>query len=288
MNNSFDWNSPELIQLIQSGLNEDIGKGDFSVLAAIGNETQGSAEMIMKEDAIIAGLPLAQIIYSLIDPTIQIETAAMEGSKVSKGQRILTVKGKASTILSGERLVLNFIQRLSGIATVANHYATLAKPYGVTILDTRKTTPGLRKLEKYAVKTGGCDNHRMGLYDMIMLKDNHIDFCGGITPAILKTQAYLKENNLSLPIEVETRNLAEVTEVCMIGGIQRIMLDNFSPDEIKEALKVINKQFETEASGGITKENLEAYLATGVDFISIGALTHSVKSTDISLKTTLL
>lgn len=287
MNNSFDWNSPELIQLIQSGLKEDIGKGDFSVLAAIGNETQGTADMIVKEDAIIAGLPLAQIIYTLIDPTIQIDIVAKEGSKVSKGQRILSVKGKAATILSGERLVLNFIQRLSGIATIANHYADLAKPYGVTILDTRKTTPGLRKLEKYAVKTGGCDNHRMGLYDMIMLKDNHIDFCGGITAAIQKTQSFLKENNLSLPIEVETRNLSEVKEACKVGGIQRIMLDNFQPHEIKEALTHINKQFETEASGGITKENLLDYLATGVDFISIGALTHSVKSIDISLKTSL-
>jgi nicotinate-nucleotide pyrophosphorylase (carboxylating) len=197
----------------------------------------------------------------------------------------MEVSGSAISILSTERLVLNFCQRLSGIATLSKQYADVAKPFNVKILDTRKTTPGLRVLEKWAVRTGGCQNHRTGLYDMIMLKDNHIDFCGGIEKAIHLVQKYLQDNNLKLPVEIETRNLKEVEEACSTGGINRIMLDNFTPEELKKAVSFIDKRFETEASGGITLHNLADYAKTGVDFISVGALTHSPFSVDISLKT---
>ncbi|MCO6495017.1 MAG: carboxylating nicotinate-nucleotide diphosphorylase [Bacteroidetes bacterium] len=279
------WVDSKIQQLIDIGLEEDIGSTPHSSISAIPKGTFGYAQMIAKEEGIVAGLPLASEIFKKINPSITICQLVSEGQKVSTGSVLMTFEGDATDILSGERLILNFIQRLSGIATVSNKYATLAKAYGVTILDTRKTTPGMRLLEKYAVKIGGAENHRMGLFDMIMLKDNHIDFCGGITQAINKTHEYLKQNKLSLKIEVETRNLEEVKEACAIGEIHRIMLDNFSPKDIIEALKIINKRFETEASGGITEQNLTEYLKTGVDYISIGALTHSVKSMDISLKT---
>jgi len=279
------WEDSHIHQLISLSLQEDIGNGDHSSLASISKNTKGSANMLFKEDAVVAGLPLAKIIYHKIDPSLSITELVKDGDIVKKGTVALKVSGNAVSILSGERLVLNFIQRLSGIASISKKYADLARPYNTTILDTRKTTPGLRVLEKYAVKTGGCDNHRTGLYDMIMLKDNHVDFCGGITKAIERTHQYLAEKNLDLKIEVETRNLQEVEEACKTGGIQRIMLDNFTPKDISLALNTINKRFETEASGGITYDNLIPYLETGVDFISIGALTHSVKSVDISLKT---
>jgi len=279
------WEDSHIHQLITLSLQEDIGNGDHSSLASIPKNTKGSANMLFKEDSVVAGLPLAKIIFHKIDPTLLVTDKVKDGDFVKKGTIALTVSGNAISILSGERLVLNFIQRLSGIASISKKYADLAKPYNVKVLDTRKTTPGLRILEKYAVKTGGCDNHRTGLYDMIMLKDNHVDFCGGITNAIERTNTYLSEKNLNLKIEVETRNLKEVEEACKTGGIHRMMLDNFSPNDIKLALKIINNRFETEASGGITYDNLIPYLETGVDYISIGALTHSVKSVDISLKT---
>lgn len=285
MNLAKIWEDPNIHQLISISLQEDIGGGDHSSLASIPKNTKGSANMLFKEDAIVAGLPLAKIIFHKIDPTLIVMEQVKEGDFVKKGTTALNVIGNAVSILSGERLVLNFIQRLSGIASISKKYADLAKPYNVIILDTRKTTPGLRLLEKYAVKTGGCDNHRTGLYDMIMLKDNHVDFCGGITNAIERTHKYLSEHNVNLKIEVETRNLKEVEEACKIGGIHRIMLDNFSPNDIKLALKIIDNRFETEASGGINIDNIIPYLETGVNYISIGALTHSVKSADISLKT---
>ncbi len=279
------WKHPQVIRLVELGLQEDFGQTPHSSLTAIPKGTKGVAQMIAKSDGIVAGLPLANTIFQQINPSIEVEQLVSEGQKVIRGTILMKIQGESTDILSGERLILNFIQRLSGIATVANHYAELAKPYGVKILDTRKTTPGMRLLEKYAVKAGGAENHRIGLFDMIMLKDNHIDFCGSITQAIHKTLDYLKQNKLQLKIEIETRNLDEVKEACAVGNIHRIMLDNFSPSQIIEALKIIDKRFETEASGGITDENLLEYLKTGVDYISVGALTHSVKSMDISLKT---
>lgn len=279
------WKQDQVQQLIELGLNEDLGKAAHSSLAAIPPHTTGRAQMIAKEPGIIAGLPIAIEIFNKINPQINVELLVPEGSPVEYGTQLMHIQGSATDILSGERLVLNFIQRLSGIATTAHKYASLAAPYNVRILDTRKTTPGMRLLEKYAVKIGGADNHRMGLFDMIMLKDNHIDFCGGMAQAIQQTLKYLEEHSLNLKIEVETRNLDEVREVCEVGNIHRIMLDNFTPAQIQEALKIINHQFETEASGGIYEDNIAEYLKTGVDYISIGALTHSVKSLDISLKT---
>ncbi|MBX2985547.1 MAG: carboxylating nicotinate-nucleotide diphosphorylase [Bacteroidia bacterium] len=279
------WKHPQVIRLVELGLQEDFGQTPHSSLTAIPKGTKGVAQMIAKSDGIVAGLPLANTIFQQINPSIEVEQLVSEGQKVIRGTILMKIQGESTDILSGERLILNFIQRLSGIATVANHYAELAKPYGVKILDTRKTTPGMRLLEKYAVKAGGAENHRIGLFDMIMLKDNHIDFCGSITQAIHKTLDYLKQNKLQLKIEIETRNLDEVKEACAVGNIHRIMLDNFSPSQIIEALKIIDKRFETEASGGITDEHLLEYLKTGVDYISVGALTHSVKSMDISLKT---
>lgn len=281
------WNSPDVNLIIELALKEDIGPGDFSTLASIGPLQSGSAYMLFKENAVLCGLPLVSKVLQKVDPNVHIELLKEEGQWVSKGEKVLLLKGSAASILSSERLILNLLQRLSGIATLSRHYAEMAKPFGVTILDTRKTTPGLRLLEKYAVRVGGASNHRTGLYDMVMLKDNHVDFCGGIENAIVKTKNYLQQNNLNLAIEIETRNIEEVKEVLRVGGVQRIMLDNFSPEEINQALTLINKQYETEASGGINNSNLLEYLKTGVDFISIGALTHSSKNIDISLKTSL-
>ncbi len=281
------WNTTDVDLIIDLALKEDIGPGDYSTLASIGPLKMGSAFMLFKENAVLCGLPLVAKILSKVDPSIEIELLKEEGQWIQKGEKVLFLKGSASSILSSERLILNFVQRLSGIATLSKHYAQMAKPYGVTILDTRKTTPGLRLLEKYAVRVGGASNHRTGLYDMVMLKDNHVDFCGGIENAIVKTNNYLQQNNLTLAIEIETRNIEEVKEVLRVGGVQRIMLDNFNPEEITQALSLINKKYETEASGGINNSNLMEYLKTGVDFISIGALTHSSKNIDISLKTNL-
>jgi nicotinate-nucleotide pyrophosphorylase (carboxylating) len=281
------WESQEFEQLIKKALQEDIGSGDHSSLAVIPKDTEGKAKMLLKEDAVIAGIKLAEIIMRLYDSKVKVNSFVKDGQFCSKGTVLMEFSGSAISILSTERLILNFCQRLSGIATVSNQYATIAKPFQVKILDTRKTTPGLRILEKWAVAIGGCDNHRIGLYDMIMLKDNHVDFCGGINQAINAVHSYQKSNKLNLKIEIETRNLKEVEEVCHIGGVDRIMLDNFSPQELNQAVQIINKRFETEASGGITLENLVDYAKSGVDFISVGALTHSAKSIDISLKTIL-
>lgn len=276
--------SPQCVDFITRSLQEDIGSGDHSSLASIPKGTQGKARMLIKEDGIVAGLELANVIFKQVDVNLQVELLLADGDRVKKGDIGLLVQGSVHSILKSERLVLNCAQRLSGIATTTNKIVQLVEGLHTKILDTRKTTPQLRFLEKWAVTVGGGYNHRIGLYDMIMLKDNHVDYAGGIEAAITRTQTYLKENNLNLKIEVETRNISEVKQVLQVGGVNRIMLDNFSPTLLREAIMLIDSKFETEASGGITLETVREYAETGVDFISVGALTHSVKSLDISLK----
>lgn len=276
--------SKECTGFIAHSLKEDVGSGDHSSLASIPQGTKGKAHMLIKEDGIIAGLDLALAIFKQVDENLEIDFLLKDGDAVKKGDIALIVKGSVHSILKSERLVLNCAQRLSGIATMANKVTKLVEGTTTKILDTRKTTPGIRFLEKWAVTIGGAYNHRIGLYDMVMLKDNHVDYAGGITNAIESTNKYLAENQLNLKIEIETRNINEVKEVLKSGGVDRIMLDNFSPTEITEALALIDGEFETEASGGITLETVRSYAETGVDYISIGALTHSVKSMDISLK----
>lgn len=277
-------NNPEVLSLIEIAIKEDVGSGDHSSLACIPANSIGEAYCVAKQHGVIAGLPLVQLIFNRIDPTLKVTFHYKDGDQIKPGDVIFNVVGSDISILTGERLVLNFLQRLSGIATQSFEISEIIKGMHTKILDTRKTTPGLRVLEKYAVRVGGCLNHRMGLYDMIMLKDNHVDFAGGIEKAIQKTLAYLKQHNLDLKIEIETRNLEEVQEVLRVGGVHRIMLDNFTPTLLKQAIDLIGGQYETEASGGITKETLGQYASTGVDFISIGALTHSSKSIDLSLR----
>ncbi len=270
--------------LIDIALREDIGSGDHSSLACIGNDKIGNAYCLAKDDGIICGLDLAEYIFNKIDKSLEFKSNYIDGNEIKKGDTVFTVVGKSISILTAERLVLNFMQRLSGVATQSKKISSLLNGYNTKVLDTRKTTPGMRLFEKYAVKIGGSFNHRIGLYDMIMLKDNHIDFAGGIKQAIKKTHVYLKEHNLNLNIEVETRNLDEVQQVLNVGGINRIMLDNFTPELLKDAITLIDGKFETEASGGITIETIQSFAASGVDFISVGALTHSAKSIDLSLK----
>lgn len=270
--------------LIDIALREDIGSGDHSSLACIGNDKIGNAYCLAKDDGIICGLDLAEYIFNKIDKSLEFKSNFIDGNEIKKGDTVFTVVGKSISILTAERLVLNFMQRLSGVATQSKKISNLLIGYQTKVLDTRKTTPGMRLFEKYAVKIGGSFNHRIGLYDMIMLKDNHIDFAGGIKQAIEKTHDYLKEHNLNLNIEVETRNLDEVQQVLNVGGIQRIMLDNFTPELLKDAITLIDGKFETEASGGITIETIQSFADSGVDFISVGALTHSAKSIDLSLK----
>lgn len=269
---------------IESALQEDIGPGDYSSLAAFDSDRQGQARLIIKEAGILAGMELADMIFKQYDQSLQIERLLEDGQEVIPGDIGLTVKGKASSILSTERLVLNCMQRMSGIATKT---ALLNKKIAHTkakLLDTRKTTPNFRMLEKWAVAIGGGVNHRFALYDMVMLKDNHIDFAGGIGQAIANTKAYLQEHKLDLKIEVETRSLAEVDQVLAIGGIDYIMLDNMDFETMREAVRRIDGRYLVEASGGITEETLAKVAECGVDFISVGALTHTVKSLDISLK----
>lgn len=271
-------------ELINIALREDIGSGDHSSLACISADKTGTAYCTAKDDGIICGLPLAKYIFQKVDSSLVFTTNLKDGDTIKKGDTVFTVEGKSISILTAERLVLNFCQRLSGVATQSKNISTLLKDYHTKVLDTRKTTPGMRLFEKYAVKIGGSYNHRIGLYDMIMLKDNHIDFAGGIAQAIDQTHHYLKQNNLNLKIEIETRSLDEVKQVLAKGGINRIMLDNFTPSLLKEAITLINKQYETEASGGITQATITDFAASGVDYISVGALTHSAKSIDLSLK----
>lgn len=276
-------NIPNLQEQIKNAFAEDIGDGDHSTLASIPAEQEGRAQLLVKEGGILAGVELAKIIFDLYDPTLQFEEKIADGTAISPGDIAFIVSGSERSILSCERLVLNYLQRLSGIATKTAYYVSLTKGTKTQILDTRKTTPGLRGLEKWAVTVGGGGNHRMGLYDMIMLKDNHIDFCGGIEKAVSQTRKYLQSIGKDLKIEVETRNLGEVQQA-IDCNVDRIMLDNFSISETQKALEVINGKIETESSGGITDKTLRDYAECGVDFISVGALTHQISSLDLSLK----
>lgn len=276
--------SEELDQFIVQALYEDVRDGDHSSLAAIDSNNNGTAKLLVKDEGILCGMHIAQAILNKVDNTLEFEPLLQEGVSIKYGDIAFRVHGNAIAILTAERLVLNCMQRMSGIATQTKKYADAIKHTTTKVIDTRKTTPNLRFLEKYAVTVGGGANHRMGLYDMIMLKDNHIDYCGGITKAISKTKKYLEQHQLNLRIEVETRSIKDVEEVLEIGGIDRIMLDNYTPQQCAEAVQLINKQYETEASGGITLATICSYAETGVDFISVGALTHSVRSLDLSLK----
>lgn len=271
-------------QFIQAALQEDVGAGDFSTLASIEPSAKGKAVLKIKENGILAGVTLAQEIFHFLEPEASFELYHQDGDIVAAGAVAFEVSAKIHTILKAERLALNCMQRMSGIATLTNEYVQLLKGYPTKILDTRKTTPLFRAFEKEAVLIGGGENHRMGLYDMVMLKDNHIDFCGGISAAILKTNDYLTAHQLDLHIEVETRNLADVAEVIQVGRVHRIMLDNFEPSDAAKAVAMINGRFQTEASGGINKANIVAYAEAGVDFISVGAIIHHAVSMDLSLK----
>ncbi|MFA4871273.1 MAG: carboxylating nicotinate-nucleotide diphosphorylase [Pedobacter sp.] len=271
-------------QFIKNAISEDLGDGDHTSLSTIPANAQGKAKLLIKEDGIIAGVELAQEIFKQVDANLQIEVFINDGAAVKYGDIALTVSGSSQSILLAERLVLNCMQRMSGIATKTNHIVQLLSGYHTQLLDTRKTTPGLRYLEKWAVRIGGGVNHRIGLYDMILIKDNHVDYAGGIANAINAANQYLKEKNKQLEIEIEVRNLTELGEVLDSGNVNRIMLDNFSFTDLKEAVRLIDKKYITEASGGIVEENVTEYAACGVDYISMGALTHSVKSLDMSLK----
>lgn len=273
-----------IYEIIDNALREDIGDGDHSSLACVPENAVGKATLFVKDDGILAGVELAEMIFKRYDPSMEIEIFIPDGTAVKKGDIAFQVKGSSRSILATERLVLNFMQRMSGIATQTNQIVRLLDGLNTQLLDTRKTTPGIRYMEKWAVRIGGGKNHRFALYDMIMLKDNHLDYAGGIKPAIERTNAYLKSTGKDLKIEVEVRNEAELDEVLEIGNVNRIMLDNFTPDQIKAVLPCIPKIYEVEASGGITMETIRSFAETGVDFISVGALTHSFKSLDLSLK----
>jgi len=270
--------------IIERALIEDIGEGDHSSLACVPEKATGKATLYIKDDGIIAGIDLAHKIFKKYDPSLQFDSFIVDGSPVKNGDIAFQVIGSSRSILATERLVLNFMQRMSGIASQTNKIVSLLEGTPTKLLDTRKTTPGIRYVEKWAVRIGGGNNHRFALYDMIMLKDNHIDYAGGIEQAIQSTHTYLNETGKKLKIEIEVRDFIELKKVLEIGGVDRIMLDNFTPAELKEALLLIPDKYETEASGGITIENIREYAETGVDFISVGALTHSFKSLDMSLK----
>lgn len=269
---------------INAALKEDIGEGDHSSLASIPEGTQSRAKLLVKGEGILAGIALARQIFHTVDHSLQVEVNMKDGDPAKVGDIAFVVSGNAQSILSAERLVLNCMQRMSGVATYTRHLQHLISHTKARLLDTRKTTPNFRLPEKWAVAIGGGTNHRFALYDMVMLKDNHIDFAGGIRQAIRRTQQYLKDKNLDLSIEVETRNLDEVRQVLEVGGVHVIMLDNMPPEKMKEAVELINGQYITEASGGIDEQTIVEVAETGVDFISVGALTHSVKSLDMSLK----
>lgn len=274
----------DLKEFIKQSLAEDCGAGDFTTLGCVASNKKGKAQLLVKENGVIAGIELAEIIFRQLEEWITFEKKLNDGDKVKKGDVAFIVNGHAQTLLTAERLVLNCMQRMSGIATETSKFVEAVKGTGAKILDTRKTTPLNRLIEKWAVRIGGGYNHRFGLFDMIMIKDNHVDYAGGIKPAIHAASLYLRQNNLFLDIEIETRNIEEVKQVLATGQVKRIMLDNFSPSLLKEAIALINKKYETEASGGITLQNIMQYAETGVDFISTGTITHSVKSIDLSLK----
>ena len=274
----------EVDRIIENAIREDVGPGDYSSLACIPADATGKAKLLVKEAGIIAGVAFAQKVFAYVDADLKTEIKIEDGSAVAVGDIVLYVTGSSQSILKAERLLLNAMQRMSAIATKTRNYADLLKGTGTKILDTRKTTPGFRALEKMAVKIGGGENHRFALYDMIMLKDNHIDFAGGITKAIDKTKQYLKEKDLDLKIIVEARNLDEIEEILSNSGVHRILIDNFNYEDTRKAVKMINGNCQTESSGGITLETAKHYADCGVDFISSGALTHSVYNLDLSLK----
>jgi nicotinate-nucleotide pyrophosphorylase (carboxylating) len=273
-----------LHEFIKIALAEDIGEGDHSSLGAVPASKLSKARLLIKDDGIIAGLEMAERIFREINPSLRVTFFKHDGEVVKKGEVAFIVEGNSQSILSAERLVLNCMQRMSGIATYTNRLCKLIEGTSAQLMDTRKTTPNFRLMEKWAVAIGGGKNHRFALYDMVMLKDNHVDMAGGIRAAIENTKRYLHEKNKNLKIEIETRNLKEVQEVLNVGGVDIIMLDNMSLDDMKEAVKLINKEYKTEASGGITETTLRSVAECGVDYISVGALTHSVKSLDLSLK----
>ncbi|MEP6613940.1 MAG: carboxylating nicotinate-nucleotide diphosphorylase [Mucilaginibacter sp.] len=271
-------------KFITNSLNEDVGDGDHTSLATIPAGTQGKAKLLVKDEGILAGVELALEIFHIVDAGLKVSVFLNDGAKVKPKDVAFEVEGDARSILTAERLVLNCMQRMSGIATKTREIVDLLEGTNTKVLDTRKTTPGMRYLEKWAVRIGGGVNHRFGLYDMILIKDNHVDYSGGIRQAIENTQQYLINQNKKLAIEIEVRNMEELQQVLETGGVNRILLDNFDLDTLREAVKIINGKFITEASGGITVDNIREYAACGVDYISVGALTHSVKSLDLSLK----
>ena len=275
----------ELIdRLIDLSFAEDIGDGDHTTLCCIPEDAMGKSHLLIKEDGILAGVEIAKEVFARFDPTMVVEVLINDGAKVHRGDIAMVVTGKVRSLLQTERLMLNIRQRMSGIATMTHRYVERIEGTGAHVLDTRKTTPGMRMLEKMAVKIGGGVNHRIGLFDMILLKDNHIDFAGGISNAINRCHAYLKERSLDLKIEIEVRNFDELNQVLECGGVNRIMLDNFTVADTKKAVELINHRYEVESSGNITLDTIRSYAEQGVDYVSVGALTHSVKGLDMSFK----
>ena len=277
-------NPLDIQDIITNAFAEDLGDGDHTTLSTVPENAKGKARLLVKDNGIIAGLELAEQIFHHLDPDLKLEFFNKDGDEVKVGDIAFTVEGSSRSILMTERLVLNFMQRMSGIATQTKSIVSKIDGLSTKVLDTRKTTPGMRVIEKWAVAIGGGNNHRFGLYDMVMIKDNHVDYAGGITNAVTRTKEYLKKHNKDIKIEVEVRNFDELNEAIAVGGVDRIMLDNFTPTDVIKGLKIIDGQCETEASGGITMDTIRSYAETGVDYISVGALTHSFKSLDLSLK----
>jgi len=271
-------------KLIELAFAEDIGDGDHTTLCCIPDDAMGKSKLLIKEEGILAGIEMAKKVFNAFDPTMQVEVFINDGTHVKPGDVAMVVSGKVRSLLQTERLMLNIMQRMSGIATMTNKYVKLLEGTNTRVLDTRKTTPGLRMIEKQAVKIGGGTNHRIGLFDMILLKDNHVDFAGGISNAINRCHEYLRTKGLDLKIEIEVRNFDELQQVLSCGGIDRIMLDNFTVEDTKKAVDIIAGRYETESSGGITFDTIRSYAEQGVDFVSVGALTHSVKGLDMSFK----
>jgi nicotinate-nucleotide pyrophosphorylase (carboxylating) len=270
--------------LIEQALQEDIGDGDHTSMATIPASVEGKMKLLVKEDGIIAGIDIARKVFKKVDPRISMQQVVEDGSQVKKADIVFYVNGPCRSMLIAERTVLNFMQRMSGIATATHKYVKLIEGTKARLLDTRKTTPNMRIFEKMAVVMGGGMNHRMGLYDMVMIKDNHVDFAGGIQKAIMAERSYLKKMGKDLKIEIEVRSFEELAEVIKVGQVDRIMLDNFTPEDLRNAVQLINGRFETEASGGITLETIREYAETGVNYISVGAITHHIESLDLSLK----